>query len=385
LPVLRSLSRRLHLWLGLSLGLLLALLGLTGAALVFYVEIDAALNPTETDSAQLTGPAPGWQSPVWDTVLATARREFPDLGGDWHFEVTGEPGAIPARFYPSRGHREHDAAREMVWFSADGTAVVRSQAWGQYLMSWIYELHMHLLAGETGLLVVGWGGLATLLVLVTGLLTWWPRGSWRSALSFKAGAVPIRRLRDLHKHGALWSAPLLMLLVLTGVLLALPELKEQLFSSTIGAPDPLPLPRSSAATGATIPLTQALAVARAALPHSRLVFIDVPGDTGAPLRIRVQVPSDPHRRFPGSYVFVDRYSGHVLAIHDVERGNAGAHVAKWIRPIHDGSIAGLGTRVLAVLVGLLPTALWVTGFLYWRERRARRRQQLTSVLASHRN
>jgi uncharacterized iron-regulated membrane protein len=252
-------------------------------------------------------------------------------------------------------------------------------------MSWIYELHMHLLAGETGRLVVGWGGLATLLVLVTGAVTWWPRGSWRNALSFKQRAAPIRRLRDLHKHGALWSLPLLLLLVVTGVLLALPEVKEQLLASTLGVPDAVPQPGPATTLGVPVPLTQALAAAHAALPQARLVFIDVPGDPAAPIGMRVKVPVDPHRRFPGSYVFVDRYSGDVVAIHDVAQGNSATHVAKWIRPIHDGSIAGLGTRVLAVVVGLIPTALLVTGFLYWRKRRARRRQPLPALLASHRN
>lgn len=39
--------RRVHLWLGLSLGLLFAVIGATGSALVFYTAIDAALHPVE--------------------------------------------------------------------------------------------------------------------------------------------------------------------------------------------------------------------------------------------------------------------------------------------------------------------------------------------------
>lgn len=378
---LRHLNRLLHLWLGLSLGLLLALLCFTGTALVFYIEIDAALNP-----AVQTKPsrhAADWESPVWDTVLATARRQY--AGGEWSFEVDGGRSAIPARFYPSQEHQGHHAEREMVWFSADGTQVIRSQTWGEYLMSWIYELHMHLLAGETGRLVVGWGGLATLLLLVTGLGAWWPRGSWRKALSFKRNAVPLRRLRDLHKHGGLWSLPVLMLLVLTGVLLALPPLKEQVLTALTGPMELVPQPRSVQTGGMQVPLTQALAAAHAAVPDARLAFIDVPGEGVAPFRMRVQVPGDPHRRFPGSFIFVDQYSGRVLAVHDIRQGSTSTQVAKWIRAIHDGSIAGLGTRLLAIVVGLIPPALLVTGFLYWRQRRWRRQHYIDSHDATHRN
>ena len=379
----RNLARRLHLWLGLSLGILLTLLGLTGAALVFYVEIDAALHPLP--DAGLAAEPPGWQSPVWDTVLVTARREFPDHAGDWQFEADVNTGAIPARFYPSATLHDHHAEREMVWFSADGTRVVRSETWGQYLMSWLYELHMHLLAGETGSLLVGWGGLATLMILFTGLVSWWPRGSWRSALAFKRNAVSIRRLRDLHKLAALWSAPLLMLLVLTGVLLALPTVKDQVLSALQLSPESTSTPRSIATGKVAITLGQALDIAHAMVPASRLVFIEVPGDPQAALRLRVQQPGDLHGRFPQSSVYVDRYSGEVLAVKDVERGNAYTLVTNWIRPLHDGSIAGIGTRILAVVLGLLPAALLITGILYWRERIARRRHHhLPSTFADHR-
>jgi uncharacterized iron-regulated membrane protein len=370
---LRVLVRQVHLWLGLSLGLLLALLGLTGSALVFYVEIDAALNPVAEPAAAMARPTPGWDSAVWDQALATGRARFRDHAGDWSFEVTGTPGPIPTRYYPSSEHSGHHAEREMVWFSADGTRILRSEPWGGYLMSWLYELHMHLLAGENGRLVVGWGGLATLLLLATGVVAWWPRGSWRKALAFKRDAVPIRRLRDLHKLSGLWSALLLVLLVVTGGLLALPEVKTQVLASTVARPDPIPEPQSSAASGRQVPIAVALAAARAALPDARLAFIDVPGDAFGTIRMRVQVPGDPHVRFPGSFIFVDQYSGRVLAVHDIRQGNGATTVSAWIRPLHDGSIAGTGTRVLAIVLGLVPTVLLVTGLLHWRRRHAARR------------
>ncbi|WP_416366234.1 PepSY domain-containing protein [Sphingomonas aerolata] len=44
-PSLRVTMRRVHLWLGLTIGVLFAFAGLTGSLLVFYPEIDAALSP----------------------------------------------------------------------------------------------------------------------------------------------------------------------------------------------------------------------------------------------------------------------------------------------------------------------------------------------------
>lgn len=365
----RILIRRAHLWLGLSLGLLFVLLGLTGSALVFYVEIDAALNRNAIGHAR--GPAPGWSSPVWDRALAAAREHR--LGGEWSFEATDAGGAIPARHYPPSQHHGHHAEREMVWFSADGGRVLRAEAWGGYLMSWLYELHMHLLAGETGRLITGWSGIAMLALLVSGIVAWWPRGSWRKALAFKRRAAPIRRLRDLHKYFGLWSALLLFVLVGTGVLLALPDVKTQVIGAATTAPDKVPAPRSTTSEGRQIPVAAALAAAHRALPDARLAFIDVPPGGDKPFRIRVQVPGDPHRRFPGSFVFIDQYAGRVLAVHDIRRGNAGTTASAWIRTLHDGSVGGPPARILAMLLGLVPAILFATSLLHWQRRRASRR------------
>jgi uncharacterized iron-regulated membrane protein len=44
-------------------------------------------------------------------------------------------------------------------------------------------------------------------------------------------------------------------------------------------------------------------------------------------------------------------------------------VLRWVRAIHDGSIGGLATRILAVLAGLMPAFLFVTGLRHWQRRR----------------
>lgn len=358
---MRVALRRVHLWLGLTLGLLFAVIGLTGSALVFYVGIDEGLHPSiRSDPA---APAPGWGSPVWDRALATGRAAGFDPAGRWSFEATGEGGAIPARYYPPSAPGIRHPPRLMLWFSADGRRIVRVAPWGGYLMSWLYELHMQLLAGEVGGQVVGWSGVALLVLLVTGVIAWWPRGRWGKALAYKRSAVPIRRLHDLHKLTGVGAGLLLAIVTATGVTLALPVVKAALFG-----PAPVPPARSPGGSGPPVPPVRALAVARAVVPDARLVFLDVPGDVAQPYRVRVQVPGDPHRRFPGSYVFVDQRSARVVAVQDIRHAGIGGAINAWVRPLHDGSVGGLPVRILAVLVGIAPAMLFVTGLLRWRIR-----------------
>ena len=82
---MRPILRQVHLWMGLTLGGLFALLGVTGSALVFYPEIDGLLHPEVRAEASA--------APDWDRALATVRNAFPDKAGPWRFEVTGTGGA----------------------------------------------------------------------------------------------------------------------------------------------------------------------------------------------------------------------------------------------------------------------------------------------------
>lgn len=362
--------RRLHLWLGLSTGLLFALLGLTGSALVFYQEIDALLHPAIRVEA--AGSPPGWTSPVWDEALKTVRRQWPSTSGQWRFEARDDAGAIAARYYPGGSPHSHMTKRMMVWLSPDGRHVIRHEGWGDYAMSWIYELHMDLLSDEAGHKVVGWSGLLLLVLVVAGLGAWWPKGEWRKATAFKRRAVPVRRLHDIHKLTGLWSLPLLILFAVTGFMLALPKETEWALARTIGTVDAPAFFTSDARPAPTISIHQALAAAHAALPDARLSWIEMPAPGTGVIKIRVQVPGDPSRRFPHSYVFIDPHSGKVLGVTDARKAGAATAIVNWLHPLHDASIGGLGTRILAIIVGLTPAILFITGAMRWQKRRSRK-------------
>lgn len=364
------------MWLGLGTGLLFVLLGLTGSALVFYQEIDVLLHPRIRVEA--ASPAPGWSSPVWDRALATVRAHWSADAGQWRFEATGVRGPIAARHYPGGPPGSHMSERMMVWLSPDGSQVLRQDRWGDYAMSWIYELHMDLLSGEMGHSIVGWSGLLLLLLLFSGLAAWWPRGSWRKATGFKRGAAPIRRLYDIHKLVGLSALPLLILFAVTGFMLALPTLSDRMLAHVAGPLDIQPVTRSTPRPGAPVPLAVALAAGHRALPDARLAWIEVPPPGPGVIRLRVQVPGDPSRRFPHSYIQVDQYSSAVLAVFDARRHGLSTQVNNWLHPLHDASVGGLATRLLAFVVGLLPALLFVTGLLRWTQRN-RRRPHLLSL------
>lgn len=358
---MRRAIRRLHLWLGLGLGGVLVLLGLTGSILVFYPEQDALLHPVIR--------VEGTGTPDWDAALATVRATYPDKLGAWRFEVTGEPGAIPARYYAPPERAGHAFRPMMVWLSPDGSAILRRDYWGEYAMTFIYDLHYRLLLGEVGGEVLGWLGFGLLALMLSGLWAWWPRGSWRKALRLKLRGPPQRALRDWHKLTGLSGAVLLIVLIVTGIMLELPEESDAALTA-IGLPvahaPHVPDSEIKADAVPRIAPSQAIDTAMAALPGARLAWIETPPASGGTYRLRMQVPGDPSPRFPHSFVWVDGATGTVRAIQDARDAPAGTTANNWVHPLHDGSFGGLAGRILVALSGLIPLALFVTGLLRWR-------------------
>ena len=357
---IRRFVRQLHLWLGLSLGALFVLLGLTGSVLVFYTEIDALLNPEIRVEETAT--------PDLDKALATVRAAYPAKPGPWRFEMTGDGGVIPARFYNPPERAGADFAPMLVWVSPDGSRVLRRTYWGETVMTFLYDLHYRLLVGKTGAVVLGYAGIVLFVLLVTGLWAWWPRGSWRKALRYKSEAGNSRRWRDQHKLSGLWGLPLLLILTVTGVMLELPDESDAVLAATLAPIQPMPHPASSAWEGTPVSVSHAMAVAHKALPVARIAWVEVPGPGEGAFRIRMQSPGDPSDRFPHSFVWVDQYKGTLLAVSDTRNANASGVVNNWLHALHDGSFGGLVTRILTVLAGLVPLILFITGYRRWRLR-----------------
>jgi len=358
----RKLSRRLHLWSGLSAGLLLIVTALTGSVLVFYIEIDRALH-TEISTYQRE------TDPDWDTILRTLRTQYPDKTGSWRFEVTTNQGAIPARYFNPQETEGRNFAPLMVWLTADGKQILRQDFWGDTLMTWLYDLHYQLLLNNTGAKIIGWFGLVAAVMLLTGLLAWWPRkGQWLKALRFKRRNSAIGLLYDWHKLLGLFFIIPLLLLCLTGTMLSLPTETRTILSALSGPVNTPDIPAEEAIHAVTVSPSVAIAAAQTALPEARLAWIETPAVQGRFYRLRMQVPGDPSLRFPRSYVYIDAATADVLSVFDYRQQGTSNTILDWLHSLHDGSAFGLFGRVLWVVAGIACLVLFIVGLWRWRLR-----------------
>ncbi len=332
---------------------------LTGAALIFYTEIDDILV------SELRAVPSDARPRSWQDVYDALRRDHPERTGAWRIEVTGEGGPIPIRYHNPVETRGELFAPFMVWLDPRDYRTIRSAFWGEYPTAWIYKLHWQLLAGETGATVMGLAGIAILLLLASGLVAWWPRrGFVRDAVRWKPNAAPVRRLYDIHKLTAIGSVIVLFAVIPMGVMLALPQITRPVMErvSPLFATPPMEV---AADAGPGLSLDALVARAQVRFPDGRLAWIETPSGPDAPVRIALAQPSEPSRRFPRTTVWLDPYSGFILATRDGRREAGGDIVINWLHPIHSGEAFGPIGRLLVLLSGLAGTLLAISGVWRW--------------------
>ena len=95
-------------------------------------------------------------------------------------------------------------------------------------IEWLVDLHDNLLLRSTGRMLNGAGGALVIVLVVTGLLLWWP--GWRqvpAALRIDRPAASRRFARQLHNVLGVISCALLLIWALTAVYFAFPDLFER--------------------------------------------------------------------------------------------------------------------------------------------------------------
>lgn len=346
--------RRLHLWAGLSVGLVYALIALSGSVLVFQTPLLRWLHP------QLSGHAQA-DAGTRAAVLAKLSREWSASG----LRSADLPTAdLPVwQLYFADGSRRY-------LDPGDGHLLL-TRAPGSDLLLTLRDWHTHLLAGETGETLLGIFGWITLGLLVSGIWLWWP-GRHKLGASLRLHAQPpARRWLSWHRSLGALSLPLLLLVTLTGTLMIYSAATRRVLQ-TLANDAPAVVPAPVAPQPGPIDWRAVLDMAQHALPDAQLRRIAMPKANDGRVVIRARSPGEWHP-VGRSQIWIDPRRMQVLATRDASIDGLGARTSNTIYPLHAGSVGGLIGAWLVLLAGLLPPFFLVTGFLFWRARQPRKR------------
>lgn len=219
----QRLIHRIHLWVGIALGLYILVISISGSAIVARRELLPLLVP---QSVVATG-----ERLSGDRLERTVRKVYADytvleINENLRPVRTGSSGygrgpVNPSLARPYRVALERDGVASSRLFDPfTGKDLGDERPWTLVAFLWVAELHADLLGGELGRTINGYLGFAFILLLVSGLIIWSARG--RRYLSVRRGIGWRRQTLQLHGMLGFWPFALLALWGISGVYLAFP-------------------------------------------------------------------------------------------------------------------------------------------------------------------
>jgi len=343
----------LHRWSGGFLGLLLALLGLTGAILVWegdWISLPGAHDPV-VERVESLGTLAERETATGATRITFASDEI----GLHHVAREGGAGAYVAQ---------------------DGTTVATWSSQWERPELWLFDLHHHLFAGETGETVAGIAGIFGLLFVATGSILWWrSRRAFRWRLwptKFQPGPIVVH-----HRDMGILVAPLLLVSFLTGIAMLFPS-ATRVALSPFGKLEERTKPPEAEPVAGPSPVGAMLAAAKARFPDAELRRLTIPAKPGQPYSVRLRQPFEwtPNGR---TNLFFDG-SGQLLKIEDPAAASRAAAINETFYPIHTGKVGGPTWKLLMTLSGIGLTLLGslATWSFWFRKAKRRKRPELAS-------
>ncbi len=207
----KHIIRKLHLWLSIPFGIIIALLCLSGVVLLLERDY-GHFGQAEIDSAGRT--------PIClDSIMIEVERTLPE--GKYITGVT---------IYPNENHA-YKVSVNKPFMGAYWVDQYTGKIIGEYKRAKIFQIagsahrRLFLEAHDSGAsvinagkLVVGISAIVMIVIVVTGLILWWPmRRNFFQQLRWDRGKKLYKRWYDLHCTTGVIAALVLILCVLTGL------------------------------------------------------------------------------------------------------------------------------------------------------------------------
>ncbi len=343
----RILLTKLHRWLGLTIGVWLILIALSGSLLLYKVELLQ------------------WDYPQLELAQMPTQQQAAAVFDRFHIGY----GFLPRQENPWVEVVLPDGVRQ--YYNGEGQLLLERGYLSDWL-SFVYEFHHHLLLHKTGKQWMGYFSLLTLLIIVTGFIRWWPqhwsrrvfriRWAWPWQKGFSAA------LFQAHKTLAAVLLPVIVVGAVTGAAI--------MYITPIATALSDWFPQTAPTT-----FSRTLAQPQLNSWSQRLQYIDRVAPDLQPqviamekLSVRASYPSEWHPNGRTTIQFDDRSSPQ-LQITDVRDKPLGYQLSQTIYPLHIAAVGGLPWFMVVLLGGLMLLFLPLSGIYFWAWRMRQRHQR----------
>jgi len=340
----RKIVLTIHLILGLTAGLVIVVIGLTGAALAFNNDYGRWTNRAYF-GVESSGAPIGH-----DAVIAKIETEY----------APSKVESINLHFDDEYVYYYMNDRGPLIASTIDGRILDprAGEAFTSKLVINATQLHTKLMMGDVGRLIRNIVTLEVLLLIPTGVYLWWPV----KRFGIKSGSSGFRKLWDLHNTiGAAIALPILFLAI-TGSLIALrlPEQREPALPNQSRTPPPRSIQPADATQRIAAPLDAALAAAAKEFPELKTYQIMLPESPSAPIVVN-KSPAGWSTRNQRTTVYVDQYTGAVLHVNPGQSFTPAYKLYDLGRRLHGGASFGFIGKAIFGASSLSFSVLAITG------------------------
>ncbi|WP_416422455.1 sulfite reductase flavoprotein subunit alpha [Pseudomonas sp. App30] len=360
---------QVHWFFGITAGLILALMGVTGAMVSFQDEIMQALNPTTLKvQVQDSGVLP---PAVLVPKLSAAQGK--SIAALWVETDTGLASRV--FFSPPPGERRG----ELRYFNAY-TGELLGKVTGEGFFGFTLQLHRFLAMGEVGKNITGACTLILVFFCLSGLYLRWPRQAlnWRAWLTLDWAKKGRAFNWDLHAVAGTWVLFFYLLLSVTGLFWSYDWVREGLTAMLGDAPKGQQrggrMQRPTPPSGPVDINYDAVwdSIRNEAGPGLSAYNLRL-APQGQPVTVFYLLKDAPHERAFNSMT-IEPMTGKVRRHERFADKALGGQLLDSVYALHVGSYFGLAGRILNTLAALTMPLFFVTGWLLYLDRRRKQRQ-----------
>ena len=376
--IFKKISGKLHLWLGLASGVIVCFLGITGCLLVFEKEIERITIPeqfVQVESKPYIAPS---------QLKENAEKSIGNNRKIISVEYEGRDKAAVAYYYNADEYF-------LVLLNPYNGKVLRVKNMNHDFFRVVINGHFYLWLPPTiGQPIVATSTLIFVVMLITGIVLWWPRNkaALKQRFSIKWKASFKRKNYDLHNVPGFYVTLIALFISLSGLVMGFQWFARSVYFVSSGGKSMPAYPQVSSDTlraKSASPLASTdfiLQQMAASIQPDEAVGVEFP--TSKEAAIEVNVNHKVGTYYKSDYYYFDQHSGKQIPAKGVYAGSyKGASAADKIQrmnyDIHVGAIGGLPTKILAFCGSFVAASLPVTGFLIWLGRKKKKKPESKKI------
>lgn len=368
--VVKKIVGKMHLWLGLACGPVVLFLGLTGCILAFQREIESVSKPYQYVTPMAAPMLPP------SRMQQIAERALP--GKKAHSVTYGLHGkAVVATFY-------HDKPKYyyLVYLNPYTGQVLKVKDMDRDFFRVVVDGHFYLwLPPEIGKPIVASATLVFVVMMISGMVLWWPRNkaARKQRFSVKWNAKWRRRNYDLHNVLGFYMSWVAIFIAITGLVWGFQWVGNLVYLVASGGESPkmykeaLSKPIAGFVADNDPAVDKLWRTMTVEYVGAQTLEVHYPQSDSASIEIAANPEASTY--WKTDYRFFDQYTLDEIPVAHaygrLDRATGADKVARMNYDIHVGAVLGLPGKIMAFFASLIAASLPVTGFLIWRGRRTK--------------